>query len=530
VVSICGIVTYWARESILTMEEYDILLEGASKRGNDGVGVTIWNSYDSPLTKKWVGPYEENKYEILAFICKNVQLHSVLFAICRATPETEKATTVDMLQPIVDEDEGLMLIHNGGVTDSMRDEVQYNFKTEIDSEMILAFYMRTGRNMQLCMEEISGSFAFVLLDAAKRKLYAVTSFNPLAHMYIRGYGYFLHSDSECLAVVLKELTGQTQDGVNVWESWYRHYISNFTILETDLESGFQFKQSYNPRFLHPIWDSLEEKGGIKTLVIASGGIDSGLTAHVLKSVGHDIEIVHFLYGQKAQDCEEWAVKKLGEYLSVPVRIIDLRFLYKEEKSMLISNDIEITTGGEKLKSSGSWVAGRNAVFAAVTMTISEQMIISGQCARINISAGWSQLSEECGGFVDNSFMFNECLEQLRMVGYITGSRMQFLPVMQRLTKTEEWVLGNYLKFPFQYTVSCDAAKMVGDHPELCIECGSTKLSILASDRAGVADPRKFLTPRFRLSEVMRTPRINEIIERLILTREEKIVLLEQVGE
>ena len=94
--------------------------------------------------------------------------------------------------------------------------------------------------------------------------------------------------------------------------------------------------------------------------------------------------------------------------------------------------------------------------------------------------------------------------------------------MQNLTKTEEWFLGSSLGFPFEYTVSCDNPRMKKWNstiiPELCVECGSTRLSILASDRAGVEDPRVFNRTRPRLSATMKVDSFKSIVNRLVLPK------------
>ena len=113
------------------------------------------------------------------------------------------------------------------------------------------------------------------------------------------------------------------------------------------------------------------------------------------------------------------------------------------------------------------------------------------------------------------------------MGQGNRSRIEFVPVLQALTKTEVWKLGENLGFDFGSTVSCDnpliGAKGI---PYLCTECGSTKLSILASDRAGVKDERKFIGKRPTLSEPMKLPSIKDIINRLILSEDDKERLLE----
>ena len=419
---------------------------------------------------------------------------AILFASFRATPETEPETTQDMIQPISDLGNKLILIHNGGVTDSIKNQVRWEYLTPLDSEAILAYYINNHRNMVSAMEDLSGSFAFVMLDKEKNKLFVVNSFLPLAHMYIKGYGYFIHSDNECLGKVLHFTHGTDKDGMNVWESWYHHDLEGYTVYETDLDSGAQTKREYTPRFLHPKWDSLAPTGhASKTFVVASGGVDSGLTAHILNKAGHDVSMLHFDYGQKSEEAEAWAINKLSHALEIPSYTIDLKSVYQQllDPSMLLEKNIKVTSGGDDIKSTIAWVAGRNAIFASLAMAFAETAILNYNYSRVYLAAGWAQLSEETGGYPDNSYKFNQAINELKKYGYITGSRIHFLPVLQNLTKTECWQLGAALKFPFKYTVSCDNPQMLPGQPILCSECGSTQLSIIAADRAGVRDLRCF---------------------------------------
>jgi 7-cyano-7-deazaguanine synthase len=327
------------------------------------------------------------------------------------------------------------------------------------------------------------------------------------------------------------ITGATRDGMNVWESWYHHYLPGYTIIETDLDSGFQNQTKYTPRFLHPNWDSLEKpQYPSKTYVVASGGIDSGLTAYLLKLVGHDVCMIHFNYGQKSGDSEAWAIRKLSDKFNIPYLDFDLNDLYYKlaDPSMLLDKNIPITSGGDDLKSTIAWTAGRNVIFAAIVMAHAETSILNWNFGRVNIAAGWAQLSEETGGYPDNSFYFTEALKTLKDFGYITGNRINFLPVLQRITKTECWALGHALEFPFELTVSCDnpqmrgqAFKTTGFIPHLCPDCGSTKLSIIAADRACVQDTRLFTKERPKLSEPSCVASHRDIIDRLILSEAEK---------
>jgi len=564
----CGIFGYWAKEATIVEDQWDILFRGAEERGRDGVGVFIYDrKHHTSRRYRWPNlSYSDVKDDVLKFVINNTLAHQdyVVLGICRAAPETESVKfnkPKEIQQPVEKFWENtrgpdIHLVHNGSVTDSIYDEVKKSFqmKTKIDSEAIIGAYLLNGRNMKTTMEYLSGAFSFLLIDATKDKLYTVSQFNPLAHCYIKGYGYFLHSSNDVLGEVLHNLTGQNYDGVNVWEAWYHHDIEPYSIIETDLESGFQSKQKFRPRFFHPTWDSRDLGTDENTvLVIASGGIDSGLTGHVLKIAGYNPVFVHFSYGQKGQAAESLGIQRLSEHLDIPLIHTDLRDIFDDTESMLIKDDIKINTGTPiGLKSTMAWVPGRNAIFSTITAGIAEDMILKQNLKHVYISSGFAQLSEETGGYPDNSVRFIGSLENMFKFGYITGHRISFLPVMANLLKTEEWILGDKIGFPFQHTVSCDNPKVqfaevevdrrpnyVRYEPEnwifLCEECGSTKLSRWAAARAGVKDPRFFYKSgemngedRTQKELVPFETKINKIVDRINLPKDKRDKILFQI--
>ena len=263
----------------------------------------------------------------------------------------------------------------------------------------------------------------------------------------------------------------------------------------------------------------------KYLVIASGGIDSGITANVLKEAGANVEIVHFVYGQRSWLAELYAVYKIASYLQLPLKVFDVSDLYKlmhTESSFLMNPNAKVYSGLKQFKKSvAAWVPGRNMLFATITATYAESLMLDNpNIEKTYLASGWAQLSES-GSYPDNSERFNSALEHLFKFGLLKGHRIHMLNVLSDIMKYEEWILGKALGFPFQYTCSCDNPKVVFkrnidqqslssykslmqyldndlnnlddiiDHIELCIECGSTKNSRWAAMYANVEDPRRF---------------------------------------
>ena len=212
----CGIAGYWARESSLDFEHLNTLFVGTEKRGQDGFGICFYTKDNKYLIFKSDKNYSQTN-NIREILKQRYDL-PIVMGISRATPETEVPTSgITNQQPIQEDD--FVICHNGSVSDSLCDELrkEYSFNTKIDSEAILHAYKKFNYNMKRTMEYLQGAFAFSLIDRRKGKLYLVNSYLPLSHMYIRGYGYFWHSDLETLEKIRFDITGATRDGMCVWE-------------------------------------------------------------------------------------------------------------------------------------------------------------------------------------------------------------------------------------------------------------------------------------------------------------------------
>jgi queuosine biosynthesis protein QueC len=383
--------------------------------------------------------------------------------------------------------------------------------------------------MKKTMEILQGAFAFSLLDKNKNILYLVTSYLPLSHMYIKGYGYFFHSDLSCLEYIRKKIIGCVRDGMNLWESWYCHSLEPYSIYELDLESGFQNKIEYIPNFYCPAWYKDKENKDILSIVIASGGIDSGMTGYLLKIAKMNPLFLHFNYGRHSQECEQLSIEKLSKKLGIPLTIINLNSIFSKMNSSLIDKNIIIDTGTNiGMKSTSAWVPGRNAIFGTITLSIAEDLIFKENYNKIYIASGFSQLSEETSGYPDNSTRFINSMMEMAKFGFISSSKIEFISVLENITKTEEWFLGDKLGFPFECTVSCDYPILKDGDLYLCEECGSTKLSKWAAHRAGVKDPRKFYNSKLPSDKEMKNLSIlqlnfEEIINRLNIFNKNLII-------
>lgn len=523
----CGIGMIIPKTTIST-STLDNLFKCAEKRGRDGFGYTLYTE-GKLLTYKTVKPYSEVREKVLKQLEGKVEEDTVLLYICRAQPETEVDTSKRNMQPIVKN--GIIVVHNGAVDNKTWKEYRVlGYETEIDTEAIINGYLVEGKNLVKFMENASGGYAFILLDTTSKKVYTVADFKPLSYANINNYGYFVHSTLECL----NELYERNDKVADVKRKVEMQ--KSYTVREIDFITGEIKQYDYIPYFRYPV--EVKPKDKEVVLVICSGGIDSSLTAYILHLLNYDVRLVHFEYGQKGEEAERLAVQKLSKLMGVPLYLVKERDYYKllNSKSMLLDGEVEVSTGRfEDIKSTVAWVCVRNLLFFTKTLGIAESLILKEGIKKVWIAGGFAQLSEE-GFYPDNSERFIESFMEVTKYGSLVGKKIGFLPVFKNVMKYEEWILGSCLRFPFEYTVSCDNPTVKNGEIYLCEECGSTRLSMFAAKMAGVKDPRKFYSTGKKdgllelKSKKVKVHSPLDIVDRLVLPKEKKEILKRIVME
>ena len=502
----CGIAGLVCMESVPSIESIHYLFVDAASRGSDGFGVYIYNWGEKAFVHKVSGSYKETisskEEEILTECKRRLKIGSVLLAISRNAPETEPLTSdsdlFSTMQPIIRHD--CALVHNGAV--SHRDVLRFQEKklTKIDSEVILLSYIDSGRNMVEALEDISGGWGFILHDQLRKKLLIGSSFVPLAHGYIKGMGYIVHTLEESIKNFIQMEIGRSEY-TRVWEDFYFNEIRPYSITTIDLESGLVTTKSYKHKFIHPTWISREVDNPKQAILVsASGGIDSTLELILAKKFWQKNKVVavHFKYGQKSQEAELLAVQNICDVLRVELLVIDLSKMFSSFSSMLLDDEIRVTTGTEP-KTTSAWVPNRNGVFLNCLAAIADDLVLKNVCDEVGICAGFPLITEE-SVYPDNSGRFIKSFQEFIKFATLAGSRgrIKFFNPCQGLTKAEELVLYKYfhLEHLFGHTVSCDRAIVRGNRVRQCSKdgmpaCGSGLLSWWASKKAGLKDTRSY---------------------------------------
>lgn len=174
----------------------------------------------------------------------------------------------------------------------------------------------------------------------------------------------------------------------------------------------------------------------KIMILASGGIDSTALIHFYNKQDYSITCLHFQYGQPSAKSELNAIKKIVDYYSVPLEIIDLNYEFKKRNTEYI---------------------GRNALFILMATSFS----ISEGIERIIIGINASSRFYDCS----NNFI-NDI--QTIIDGYFAGTKSIEAPFVN-LSKYEIIEYCILEKIPLDLTYSC----LIKESPP-CGKCGACR--------------------------------------------------------
>lgn len=183
----------------------------------------------------------------------------------------------------------------------------------------------------------------------------------------------------------------------------------------------------------------------RALIVASGGLDSTYCAAEM-ALKHDIELVHFLYGCRAEKREHKAVEDIASYFGVPHRFVPLP-VWSDSSSPLMNTTSEIAQGAEGAAVAHEWVPARNLVMLSVATAIAEAEGFDFICIGAN--------KEEAHAYPDNSaefiFAYNDVL--VKAISKQSKDITVLAPALH-MRKSEIVRKGNAIQAPFHLTWSC----------------------------------------------------------------------------
>jgi len=437
----CGILFCNKVRQVTTRE----LLKKLSLRGRNGYGVytrTIGRD-DGLITKSLENIEKSDKVNDIDLGSKIVVANS------RAIPTTEYESgaglSTDNQAPF--ENEHYVVVLNGIIANDKQliEEFKLTPPSKVDTSILPELFSRIGIIDGLRM--LKGSFAIICYDKYSNHLFVAKNFMPLK-MFRRDDSLIISSIQEMFEI-------------------NSLYILPTELIEMDPYSIYEFNlDSDNSGCLgkYPLVDTIPNK---KVLVICSGGIDSTTTAWLYKHLGYSVKLIHFKYGQAAQECEEWSVRRLAEDLDTTPIIIDANHIFKpfRDQSKLLCKSRP--TKGKQMwdaESTFSYVPNRNSIFAAISCAVAEKLGCS------TVAYGGQQMDSV---YPDNNPGFVDGVNRLLPYSLNWNTKIKFSAPLIHLIKNEVMELAQKLNVPFDKICSCYYPKLDTKHKKViyCGKCG-----------------------------------------------------------
>lgn len=439
------------------------IIKKAEDRGRDSFGVIVIEKDGTTKVVKALGRPSLQEEKLYGVLDENSR---VIIANNRAEPTTEYVNkkSENDIQPF--EGERFVVTHNGLIANDMELEKKFhvNRKTKIDTALIpplLDKYWKGDlEGLRDLLNEIKGSFAFIISDKKRPdRIYIAQNFKPVYMMYDKDLGavFFTSLDEYFNASPFEAVT--KLDPYSIVEVTSKLEINKVNLLKNQ-----------------------ERKK--RVLVIASGGLDSTVAATYLVRQGYEVTLLHFNYHHKAEEREKEAVKKISEYLQVPLIEIDTDLFRMIGHTTLLKGGGEIVkdrAGEEGAEFAHEWVPARNLIFFSVALAIAEAYGYDAIASGINL--------EESGAYPDNEMEFVRLFGKLSPYATGPNKKIDILMPVGNLVKHEIVKLGVEIGAPLHLTWSCYEG---GE--KHCGRCGPCYMRKTAFKINGLVDPVEYDYP------------------------------------
>ncbi|MFH1307836.1 MAG: 7-cyano-7-deazaguanine synthase [archaeon] len=200
------------------------------------------------------------------------------------------------------------------------------------------------------------------------------------------------------------------------------------------------------------------------VLLASGGLDSYVTAHYIKNKARKIKILFFNYGQKCLEEELFCVKKLAKEIKAELEVIDIKWLGKISTSLINKNKV---SGKEEII---KWyVPCRNTIFLSIALAHVESEFLS-KSDKYDIYLG---IKHE--GDIQFNDTTNEFLKRMNKLAEKAIQKGDYKIIAPFLNKDKEEIieLGEKLKLHLENTYSCYLGKGFAkiNNKKIPIHCG-----------------------------------------------------------
>lgn len=307
----CGIVGVWSKNSIETQESYvDTILKKQYHRGPD-------NSSKITIDDITLG------HNRLAIIDLNSNAN----------------------QPFVSNCGRYSVVFNGEIYNylELKSELDYEFKTHSDTEVLLASYIKYGEK---CIEKFNGMFAFALYDKKEKILFCARDrIGKKPFVYSEHHNGFYFA-SELAALFSMGIFDETLDEIGIAYSYLRNYLhipepytkyksirrlepAHAMIVKNQKITkkwcywtpSFEYDSSITKEDVYNVIDDavkIRERADVEIATLLSGGVDSSIITGLMVKHGFKPKA----YTLKADDEELGRAKRIAKLFDVLLKVFE----------------------------------------------------------------------------------------------------------------------------------------------------------------------------------------------------------------
>ncbi|MEA1879319.1 MAG: 7-cyano-7-deazaguanine synthase QueC [Campylobacterota bacterium] len=214
----------------------------------------------------------------------------------------------------------------------------------------------------------------------------------------------------------------------------------------------------------------------KVVCIISGGMDSALVAKIAQHDKHEIIAVHYNYGQRTQEKELEAFRKIAKDINACKSYeIDLPFFEQIGASALTDTSIEVPTTGVEEGVPITYVPFRNGIFLSIASAIAEKH--GADALYIGV------VEEDSSGYPDCRQTYIEQMQKAINLGTKEITKLSIEMPLVHMKKSEIVQKSLALDVPLKDTWSCYKSE-----EKACGVCDSCRLRLNGFKKAGVEDP------------------------------------------
>ena len=214
----------------------------------------------------------------------------------------------------------------------------------------------------------------------------------------------------------------------------------------------------------------------KAVCVMSGGMDSTLSAYMMKKEGYEIVAMHFNYDQRTEAKELECFYKICDDLGVSNKyVLDLYFFKQLGASALTDRSIEVPTGGVEEGVPVTYVPFRNGIFLSMAAAIAEKE--GAQVIAIGV------VEEDSSGYPDCRESYIKSMQQSINLGTKDETNIEIQMPLVHLQKSQIVTASLEQGVALEHTWSC-----YKNEASACGVCDSCRLRLRGFKLAGEVDP------------------------------------------